>query len=447
MFNQWLGQLSQSHVDLGLTRIKTVLQALNNPQDTIPTIHIAGTNGKGSTICMLGGILQAAGYTVGATISPHLIHPAERVQINNQSVSLTVLDALSITLDHTCRHLGITLTYFEAMIALAFLAFAQHPVDIALIEVGLGGRLDATNVLAKPLVTVLTGVDYDHTEWLGDTLALIATEKVGIFKPSVPVVLGPVLAPDVMMVALNMAKTLNCPVSTTDRKPLPFVDRVDLTTGLQWLHNPQTGQSLPMRLLGPYQVHNVVTVLGVIDQLIQQGWIIPQRAILQGLATAQWPGRLQWLSQHRLLVDGSHNPQGFRALSQALPILFTSSGAKNAPSIHWMLSLRANRNPAELMDVVRSWPYTASISFTTAGPHHAPDVFHSPEVLADCWLATCVNKEPEETIALTAETCPIKTLAHVQALLAKAGQKTSADSVGVVTGSLYTAGSVLQALL
>jgi dihydrofolate synthase / folylpolyglutamate synthase len=389
---------------------------------------------------MLASVLQAAGYTVGATISPHLMHPAERVQLNNQPASLALLDDLSTQLAQACRLTGVTLTYFEAMIALAFLAFAQHPVDIGLIEVGLGGRLDATNVLAKPVLTVLTGVDYDHTEWLGDTLAKIATEKVGIFKPNVPVVLGPSLAPEVSAVALAKATQLNCPVAVADSTTW-VCERVDLATGVQWLRHTNTPEPLALGLLGPYQVQNVATVLAVVDQLIQQGWTIPQSAIQQGLATARWPARLQWLADQRLLVDGSHNPQGFTALTQALPTLFNPSGVADPPPLHWLLSLRANRNPADLLAVVRSWPQTASITFTTAGPGHATGVYHPPDTLQSHWLAVA-NSQTLGDIALYTQPCPTKALAHVQGLLAQA----PLGHVGVVTGSLYTAGGVLQAL-
>jgi len=297
----------------GLERIRTVLEALGNPQDRCRFAHVAGTNGKGSTCAMMESALRAAGRRTGLFISPHLVEPTERISIDGKPVDVSLfteafnrvhaeverlLDAGAIDL-HT--------TYFETVTAMAFLIFAEAPTDIVVLEVGLGGRLDSTNVV-HPDLCVITQVDFDHEAFLGRSLESIAGEKAGILKPGVPAVFAR-QRPEVEPVLEKRAAELGIPVKRT--REWNVADLELDARGSRFTLSGESTLRIRCPLAGEHQVENAITAAVALRQLG-----VPDRAIEEGIARAQWPGRLERISDHpEIVIDGAHNPAGARALA------------------------------------------------------------------------------------------------------------------------------------
>ncbi|MBK7399472.1 MAG: bifunctional folylpolyglutamate synthase/dihydrofolate synthase [Myxococcales bacterium] len=273
------------------------------PVDRFPVLHVAGTNGKGSTSAMLAAMGRAAGLRTGLYTSPHLLRFAERIQIDGTPIDDEVLaEHLTVVLDRFPE-----LTFFEVATLAAFTIFAEAGVELAVLEVGLGGRLDATNVVVRPLVTAVTSIGLDHQEWLGDTVALIAAEKAAIAKPGVPMVLGP-LDDEARAVV----------VATAEARGATIVHaRPGVLDGDAVLF-AHAGHSVRARLglHGRHQRENAAVACHV-------AWtsgLLDDEAIALGLANARWPGRLEALDtpEGRVLLDGAHNPDGVRVLVEHL---------------------------------------------------------------------------------------------------------------------------------
>jgi dihydrofolate synthase / folylpolyglutamate synthase len=281
-------------VSLGLPRLQAALQALGSPEASLPAVHVAGTNGKGSTAAMTEAILRAGGWRTGLYTSPHLSRFTERIRIDGQEVDGDWLAGLGDRLFAT----GAPVTYFEAATALGFLAMAEARVEVAVLEVGLGGRLDATN-LCRPVVTAITSISLDHMELLGDSLAAIAREKAGIAKAGVPLVLGAVPAEaeaEIHRVAAAVGAPVWAPGDIAPQLPL--------------------GQ---LRLAGAHQRGNAVVAAQLARTAAQAlGRSLDQEAIAAGLAGVRWPGRLEWVADD-VLLDAAHNQEGVQALVAALP--------------------------------------------------------------------------------------------------------------------------------
>lgn len=299
-------------VHLGLDRIKRLLAALDNPQDRVPFIHVAGTNGKGSVCAYLSSILHTAGYRVGRYTSPHLINWPERFWLNGQFIAAQDLEDLCQRVIAVIDPQFEPPTVFEIVTAVAWLYFAEQGVDVAVIEVGLGGRLDATNVNDHPLVSVITSLSLEHWQRLGPTLSHIAREKAGILKPDRPAVIGQ-LPPEAAAVVRSRLTELNCPAQWVE--PAQWSEQPGWATTL--------GISYPLPLKGVVQLQNSALAIATIQQLQQQGWRIDDQAIQTGMAQTQWPGRLQpyrWQGRE-ILLDGAHNPAAAEALRQYLDTL------------------------------------------------------------------------------------------------------------------------------
>lgn len=307
-------------VHLGLERIQRLLEALGNPHRQVPIVHVAGTNGKGSVCAYLSSVLAAAGYRVGRYTSPHLVSWCERICLNGRPIDPTVLDRTLATVEAAIAPDGETPTQFEVLTAAAWLFFAQQAVDIAVIEVGLGGRLDATNVVDTPLVSVITSLSREHWQRLGPTLADIAGEKAGVLKTHCSAVIGPLPAA-AEAVVLAKAAVLDCPVT---RPPVATLDPEGFAR-----YRPPTTEHEPLRyrlpFLGAHQQVNSAIAIAALHSLRDQGWKISDQAIQTGIAEARWPGRLQWLTwqtsdgrQWPWLIDGAHNPAAAVVLRQYL---------------------------------------------------------------------------------------------------------------------------------
>lgn len=301
----------------GLHRIRALCAVLGDPQDGLRFVHLAGTNGKGSTACMTASMLQAAGYRVGLYTSPYLVQFYERIRVNGAMIPDDDLTRLSARVASVCRTLtlpdGETIGEFEFTTALAFLYFAEQDCDIVVLETGLGGRCDATNVIKSPEVCVITPISLDHIAVLGDTVAEIAAEKAGIIKSGAAVVCADGQPEDALAVLRHAADAVGAVwfTGTTDYKLL----RCDIG-GSAFVYE---GQGYTTALLGRHQLQNAATALRAVAALRERGWEIPVEAAVRGLARARIAGRLERVVDAPLvLLDGAHNAAGIEALGKAV---------------------------------------------------------------------------------------------------------------------------------
>jgi dihydrofolate synthase/folylpolyglutamate synthase len=350
-----------------LNNIRQLCAALGHPERRFPTVHIAGTNGKGSVSHMLASILQAAGYKTGLYTSPHLRDFRERIRINGHWVS----EDFVIRFTERCIPLveAIQPSFFELTVAMAFEWFAENEVDLAVIETGLGGRLDSTNVIV-PELSVITNIGWDHMQILGDTLPKIAAEKAGIIKPGVPVVIGET-HPETREVFLQ--KTAETGSS------IVFADQVRQPQGWSWKDgllkvsvcagNNSREDDYMLDLPGLYQVKNLLTVLASTDQLRLRGWVISDQALADGLHHAKsrtgLGGRWEILHRHPLIVaDVAHNPDGIREVLKQLEA--TAYG-----KLHMVLGMVRDK---DVQAVLALLPKDATYYFTRASvPRAMPE--------------------------------------------------------------------------
>lgn len=293
----------------GLDRIRALCEALGNPQDSLRFVHVAGTNGKGSFCSMLSSVLRSAGYKTGLFTSPYIKVFNERMAVDGEMIANDELAALTAYVKPIADAMPDKPTEFELITAIAFEYFHRHACDIVVLEAGMGGRLDSTNIIREPLLSVITGIALDHTAFLGDTVEKIATEKAGIIKDARPVLYGGedrTAARVIRDTAQSRGSTfhsvdygaLSCERMTLDGTRLHFGDHRDID----------------LSLLGLYQPRNAAVVLSAVDILRAEGIVIPEDAVKEGLASATWPARFEILSREPLVIfDGAHNPQGIDA--------------------------------------------------------------------------------------------------------------------------------------
>ncbi|MEY4520202.1 MAG: folylpolyglutamate synthase [Cyanobacteriota bacterium] len=327
-------------VHLGLDRIKKLLTDLGNPHDRVPIIHVAGSNGKGSVCAYLSSILTEAGYRVGRYTSPHLIDWTERIQINEQAIANTALVEILQEIQSAIAIDTESPTQFEVITAAAWVYFARSQVDLAVIEVGLGGRLDATNVKDSSLVSVITSLSREHWQRLGPTLADIAREKAGVIKANCPVVVGqlPLSAKEVVQAK---AEELNSPMTTVEP-----ATKVKITGSNQTTWAKYQDLQYPLPLLGQVQLSNSAIAIATIKVLQQQGWLIPELAIQTGINKTRWRGRLQWSTwnDRPLLIDGAHNPAAAIALRQYVDTL-------NKP-VTWVMGMLSTKDHEDIFEAL-----------------------------------------------------------------------------------------------
>ncbi len=297
----YLASLKPLAMRLGLERMERALEGLGRPERGLRVLHVAGTNGKGSTCAMAAQALREAGYRVGLYTSPHLVHFNERIAVDGEPIVDADLARASQVVRRACPWHDAgdeaeRLTYFEFATLVALLHFAWRAVDAAVVEVGLGGRFDATNVV-RPLASAVSRIGLDHTEMLGDTLEAIAREKAGIMKPGVPVAVAHAQPPEAMA-ALRAAAA---------RRGAPLVVA-------------EPGWDGPVALAGPHQGGNAALAAAALRLLDRAGVRVSEEAIGLGIARARWPGRLEMASG--VLLDGAHNPDGAAALATALSALY-----------------------------------------------------------------------------------------------------------------------------
>lgn len=308
----YLKRLPHTEVKPGLSRIRALLEAVGNPHKQFRAVHIAGTNGKGSVAVMLASVLQRAGYCVGLYTSPHLLSYCERIQIDQTPIAEREFAQLADELMPIAASMTDTPTQFEFLTAMAFLYFARQKVDIAVIEVGIGGRFDATNVIT-PLVSVLTNVDLDHTDLLGSTIEQIAWEKVGIAKRDVPLVTGE-SKPEALRVIKRECAAAGAPLVPVRAR----TRRIDFTWDYQEFQVEPEGK-VRLKLLGGYQQENLNIVLEALE-VLRRPLAISEEAVWEGLEQARWPGRFEVVQREPFVIvlDGAHNPHAIRALRDDL---------------------------------------------------------------------------------------------------------------------------------
>jgi len=301
---------------LGLQNIANLLELMGNPHKQLKYIHIAGTNGKGSTTAMITRILQEQGYRVGMYTSPYIEDFRERIQINGEYITKEALASLTgrikefvqIMVDKGLNHP----TEFEIITALAFQYYFEQKCDYVVLEVGMGGRFDATNIIDCPLVSVITAISMDHMEYLGNTLDKIAFEKCGIIKENGIVVVYPEQAPEVMEVIRNVSQQRHAEVLKADCSEVFHLS--DSLQGIEFSYKQY--KNLRLSIIGRHQVLNAVTAITAIEALREyHGVAVSKDSIMKGLSKVQWPGRLEVLSQNPLfIIDGAHNFAGIQAL-------------------------------------------------------------------------------------------------------------------------------------
>jgi dihydrofolate synthase/folylpolyglutamate synthase len=324
---KYLYNLKIYGMSLGLERIEFLLKSLGSPQENMKAIHVAGTNGKGSVCAMLSSVLSSAGYKVGLFTSPHLLEFEERIRINGEPVSKKKLCSLvdrvkpiasSMVEDHDFEHP----TFFEMATAMAFSHFFDENVDFAVIEVGLGGRLDATNVIS-PLICVITSVSLDHTHVLGTTLGEVAREKAGIIKEGIPVICG-IEQEEIIKMIEDICQKKHCQVLFSKNQGGYNLKEKNVDYQVFDIHlNGSQYTDLNIPLLGEHQLKNAQIAIMSTELLKGMGMDIKEEDLREGLAKTKWPGRLQIIQKNpTIILDCAHNPSGMKALGSVINDMF-----------------------------------------------------------------------------------------------------------------------------
>ena len=394
---------------LGLDAIQGLMSELGQPQDRLRIIHVAGTNGKGSTCAMLEAGLRAAGLKTGLYTSPHLVEPTERIQINGVSVTadqfreaFEIVHAAAERLEATgvLEHHP---TYFETVTAMAFVIFEAAKIDILVCETGLGGRLDATNIV-HPELCVITSIDFDHEQYLGNTIEKIAFEKAGIIKPGVPVVCASGQRREARNVIENRARELNSPLIDAGAKPIR-----NLTINAQASCYQAGPFYVDCPLAGEHQIENSLTAAVALNRL----GISPA-----GIAQTVWPGRLERLSRHpEIIADGAHNPAGARALAAYITRFYTGRPV-------WMI-YGTMRDKA--VDEIASLLFPLAERILVTSPESQRAL--RPESLRQAF--------PDQRIEVAAS---------IEEAIATAKRELPAGGVIFITGSLYLVGEARRIL-
>ena len=316
----YLYALRRRKIKLGLDNIRYLLEYLDHPERNCPAIHIAGTNGKGSTSAMLESIFRAAGYRTGLLTSPHLVSFQERIRVNGDEISMPLARNYLELLAPAVEEIGAS--FFETVTAMALAYFRDREVDVAVLEVGMGGRLDATNVV-YPELAIITEIDYDHERHLGQTLRQIAGEKAGIVKPGIPTVLGSRKL-EVFETFEEICRLRNSSLISIQRDArIENMMCTRKSTRFTLITPFRRWTELEVALLGAHQVHNAALAVLATEQLDNSRFEIPLSAVYEGLRKVHWPGRMQLLRKSPFVVaDVAHNPQSAHTVSHEMKRLF-----------------------------------------------------------------------------------------------------------------------------
>jgi dihydrofolate synthase/folylpolyglutamate synthase len=429
---QYLYSLQKHGIKLGLDNTKRLLYLLDNPQDSFRSVHIAGTNGKGSTSAMIASVLKTAGLRTGLFTSPHMVSFTERIRVNDEEIGEREVVELTMEIrevvtnaqgsDADAQHPFLP-TFFEFVTAMGFLYFRRKGVQWAVIETGMGGRLDATNVLV-PEVSLITRIGYDHREFLGETLKEIAGEKAGIIKQGIPVVCSAQGA-EAMEVIRQKASERGSELFVYEKDFFSCLKRMDVQGNTFEYEGKVTLENLRVPLCGSHQVENAAVAVKALELISEKGGV-PFHFVREGLARTQWKGRLELIRGEGcdFLIDGAHNPAASEALADALRQLFVPE----YKGIILVLGVMADKDAEGIMKPLL--PLASEIIFT------APDYERAarPERLAE-YAATFGFR------ARVAESVP------AAILLAKSmAGKGVGKPLAVITGSFYTIGEASMQL-
>jgi len=398
-------------MDFKLERVALALKNLGNPQHAFAALHVAGTNGKGSVAAMLHAMFVAGGYRVGLYTSPHLLSFTERIRVGEREIDEGAVVELAREIHGAATVRGIELTFFEFVTVMAFLHFARQGVALAVIEVGLGGRLDATNVL-DPEVAVITTIGLDHQEFLGDTLASIASEKAGIIKSGRPVIIGRV-SPDVAAVLAQAAAAQAAPAAWLGRD---FAMRSGVPVAFDGME--RTIDNLSIGLCGSYQGDNAAVAIAAALS-VRERFPLTDAALRQGLAAVRWPGRLDIVRRQPLvLLDGAHNLDGIVALVRELPAMLAGR------RIHLLFAVMRDKVWRPMVDAIGR--HAASVMVTTVLP---------PRGAAAAEVAGAFKGY-----------CPVRVAETPAEGIATLLREVDPDEAIVVCGSLFLVGAVYPCL-
>ena len=390
---QWLYEQLPMYSRIGvaaykenLDNITSLCQALDNPQKKFRSIHVAGTNGKGSTCNMLASVLQSAGYKTGLCTSPHIYSFEERIRVDGILMEKDFVISFVEKIKPTCEK--IQPSFFELTIAMAFDYFVYKQVDIAVVETGLGGRLDSTNIIT-PILSIITNIGYDHLQILGNSLAEIATEKAGIIKEAVPVIVGEIL-PETLPVFINKANEKEALLYLVSEMFVPqFID-VANSLLLCNIHNTRTDvvEKLRLDLTGLYQVRNACTVLAAVEILRKLEFIINEHALHKGLENVKNItgifGRWELLGQKpTIIADVAHNEDGIQQIVSQLHIQYSTS------NYHFVLGFVKDKDIQKVLGLL---PAAANYYFTHA---HIPRALDHNELMAKAAEAGLTGKSFE----------------------------------------------------
>lgn len=316
---QYIHSVNWCFCNPGLERIRVLCEKLGHPEKQLKCVHVAGTNGKGSFCAMLESVLRAAGYRTGLYTSPYIRRFNERMQVMGEPIGDEELIEIVEQVRPFADAMEDKPTEFELITAVSFEYFRRHQVDVVVLEVGLGGRLDATNVIESPLLSVITGIHFDHTSILGNTLHAIAAEKAGIVKEGRPVLYGGNDSGSVCRTIAAVAKKKQAPLHRPDRSTCHVKNYSLEGTVFDF----GDYRDLELSLLGTYQPFNAVTVLNAVEILREEGYVIPEDAVRRGLKEVRWPARFELICREPIvLYDGGHNPQGVEAAVKSVKTYF-----------------------------------------------------------------------------------------------------------------------------
>jgi len=409
-----LSDLKGSVIKPGLETVSELLKRLDNPQSAFRSVHIAGTNGKGSTAAMLRDMLIKSGYRTGLYSSPHLHRFNERVTVDGAEISDSDLERLEEEVGSVCE--GINPTYFEFTTAIAFKYFAEKSPDITVVEVGLGGRLDATN-LVNPILTVITPVSMDHPEFLGNDLASVAREKAGILKSGVRAAVSR-QSPQVMKVIRARALELGAPLVLegvdfeATESEYPLFDYRGMSMRIE---------NLRCGLIGRHQLQNSAMALASAECVMEEGFRLEEKAIRQALEEVRWPGRLELIEEagSRVLLDGTHNAGGARVLANALADHFPGT------PVRLVLGMQLTKDLDTFLSILK--PRITSL-------HAVPlreMACHAPPMVAETARRMGIEATTHDTVGKALEA---------------AATEAGASGLVLVAGSLYLVGEIREML-
>ncbi|EPB93076.1 hypothetical protein HMPREF1544_00150 [Mucor circinelloides 1006PhL] len=413
-------------MNFGLERIHSLLEALDRPDERTQIVHVAGTNGKGSVCAYIASVLRTCGYTVGRFNSPHLIEPRDSINVNGQAISQSLYDEAFAYVHQLNTKGAIGASSFECLVGAAFYVFDKVKLDFVVLEVGLGGLLDATNAIRHPAMTVITAIGLDHAHILGHTVEEIASAKAGIMKSGCPVVIAPQDSSSVLDTLIHHADKTGSPYTLV--QPSEFIEPNVCQLDFDHVH-----YTYPIRLMGDYQRMNSATAVTALDWMYRLKLIqMTPEQLATGMKETRWPGRLDWVNDtalldnyglKQILVDGAHNPPATIALRKYIDSL-------DRKRVVWIIGSTAGKDLHEMMkELIRKEDVVYAVAFSQ--PDGMPWIKSS--------LPSDIAKEAK--VAQSVECC-----ADLDQALVKAGNTCTDSDVAVLCGSLYLVADLYRKL-